>query len=334
VSAPTPLDGNSNDDELGEDHTAAAAALRAAFARLRPQGSDAWNFLAAFTHLGDRYGPYHPGASDLSRKLEADDQEPGGRSAAWKRRLLPGAGSAGSGARGATGGATAQAEFEQAMAQVVEAFRFLSARVRTLEERLEYEDRPVDGAAWLLPAPELGIWVEPIATHIVGATPGGDVVHGDCGEGALLGVLQKAGLTARGAEPRGAVALRALERGHAVSMAEVAEELATCAPASLGGLVLSGVVDRVPLHSLVSLLNRSRDALALGAPIVVVARDPNRSADQAGAVGRDLLRPQPLHAETWTVLLQRAGFVSVAPLAGGAERDAETRFALAAAAPA
>jgi hypothetical protein len=220
------------------------------------------------------------------------------------------------------------------MAQVVEAFRFLSARVRTLEERLEYEDRPVDGAAWLLPAPELGIWVEPIATHIVGATPGGDVVHGDCGEGALLGVLQKAGLTARGAEPRGAVALRALERGHAVSMAEVAEELATCAPASLGGLVLSGVVDRVPLHSLVSLLNRSRDALALGAPIVVVARDPNRSADQAGAVGRDLLRPQPLHAETWTVLLQRAGFVSVAPLAGGAERDAETRFALAAAAPA
>ena len=308
--------------------------MRAAFARLRPQGSDAWNFLAAFTHLGDRYGPYHPGASDLSRKLEADDEDPSGRAATWKRRLLQRAGSADSGARGATGGATAQAEFAQAMAQVVEAFRFLSARVRTLEERLGYEDRPVDGAAWLLPAPELGNWVEPVAAHIVGATPGRDVVHGDCGEGALLGVLQKAGLTARGAEPRGAVALKALERGHAVSMAEVAEELATCVPASLGGLVLSGVVDRVPIHSLVSLLDRSRHALALGAPIVVVASDPDRSPDQVGAVGRDVLRPQPLHAETWTVLLQRAGFVSVAPLAGGTEGDADVRFALAAAAPA
>jgi hypothetical protein len=117
-------------------------------------------------------------------------------------------------------------------------------------------------------------------------------------------------------------------------MAEVAEELATCAPSSLGGLVLSGVVDRVPLHSLVSLLDRSRQVLALGAPIVVVASDPDRSPDQVGAVARDLLRPEPLHAETWTVLLRRAGFVSVAPLAGGAEGDADVRFALVAAAPA
>jgi hypothetical protein len=334
VSAPTPLEGHANDHNgPGGDHAAAAAALRAAFLRLRPQGSDAWNFLAAFTHLGDRYGPYHPGASDLSRKLEADSEDPSGRAATWKRRLRQRTGSADPGVRGASGDATAQAEFEQAMAQVVEAFRFLSARVRTLEERLGYEDRPVDGAAWLLPAAELGNWVEPVAAHIVGATPGGDILHGDCGEGALLDVLQRAGLTARGAEPRGAVALKALERGHAVSMAEVAEELAPSAPASLGGLVLSGVIDRIPLHSLVSLLDRSRQALALGAPIVVVARDPEGSVGHVGAVGRDVLRPQPLHAETWTVLLQRAGFVSVAPLTGGADVDADVRFALAAAAP-
>ena len=48
------------------DQARAAEALREAFTRLAPQGSDAWNFLAAFTHLGDRYGPYHPGASALS----------------------------------------------------------------------------------------------------------------------------------------------------------------------------------------------------------------------------------------------------------------------------
>jgi hypothetical protein len=323
------------------------AALQAAFTRLRPQGSDAWNFLAAFTHLGDRYGPYHPGASDLSRKLEAEQAPATGRNGTWTRRVRQRAGMGGStgpagpagpvapveGRSGApAGGATTLSEFEQAMAQVVEAFRFLSARVRTLEERLDREDRPIEGAAWLVPAAELGTWVEPVAARLVDATPGGEVLHGDCGEGALLGVLAKAGLTARGVEPRGSVALKALEEGHAVSMSEVGDELATFAPASLGGVVLSGVVDRVPLHALVSLLQRSREALALGAPIIVVASDPERSFERGDAVARDLVHPRPLHADTWSVLLQRAGFVSVAPLAGGGDDDA--RFALSATAPA
>jgi hypothetical protein len=317
------------------DHAAAAAALREAFTRLQPQGSDAWNFLAAFTHLGDRYGPYQPGASDLSRSMAAQDAAPGGRAGTWKRRLRQVAGAdagRGAGDSAGTGGAATQGELDQAMAQVVEAFRFLSARVRTLEERLASEDRPVDGAAWLIPAAELGAWVDPVVAHIVGKTPGGAVVHGDCGEGALLSALEHAGLTARGAEPRGAVALGALERGRSVTITEVDDLVASCAPASLGGLVLSGVVDRLPLHALVSLLARSRHALALGAPIVIVASDPERSGALGDAVARDLLQPRPLHGETWTLLLQRAGFVSVAPLDGG--DHAEARFALSAAAPA
>ena len=58
-----------------DDQARAAEALHQAFTRLAPQGSDAWNFLAAFTHLGDRYGPYHPGASALSDALTAQDGE-------------------------------------------------------------------------------------------------------------------------------------------------------------------------------------------------------------------------------------------------------------------
>ena len=37
------------------------------------------------------------------------------------------------------------------MGHVVEAFRFLSAGVATLEARPAAADRPVDGAAWLVP---------------------------------------------------------------------------------------------------------------------------------------------------------------------------------------
>ena len=68
-------------------------------------------------------------------------------------------------------------ELEEAMGHVVEAFRFLSARVATLEARLAAQDRPVEGAAWLVPARELGDWVGPVAAHVLARTPGGDVVH-------------------------------------------------------------------------------------------------------------------------------------------------------------
>jgi glycosyltransferase involved in cell wall biosynthesis len=96
-------------------------------------------------------------------------------------------------------------------------------------------------------------------------------VHADCGEGALLEALLGRGARAHGVEPRGAVALRALERGRDVIIAEASEYLAGQAEGSLGGIVLSGVVDRLALHDLLPLLARCRQVLARGAPLVVVA---------------------------------------------------------------
>ena len=150
--------------------------------RLAPQGSDAWNFLAAFTHLGDRYGPYHPGASALSDALEAEGRGSGRRGGRLERLRRD------RGARPPEGDKT---ELEEAMGHVVEAFRFLSARVATLEARLAAQDRPVEGAAWLVPARELGPWAGPVAAHVSATTPGGDIVHADCGEGGLLDALRR-----------------------------------------------------------------------------------------------------------------------------------------------
>src|SRR5580692_9209030 len=93
----------------------AAQALRAAFARLAPQGSDAWNFLAAFTHLGDRYGPYHPGASALSDTLATERRAAGRRPGRLDRLRRD---------RPPRDPAGAPDELEEAMGHVVEAFRF------------------------------------------------------------------------------------------------------------------------------------------------------------------------------------------------------------------
>jgi hypothetical protein len=295
------------------DQIRAAAALHEAFARLAPQGSDAWNFLAAFTHLGDRYGPYHPGASALSDALGSPGRAEGRRTGPLDRlrprRDRP--------TRAAEGDKT---ELEEAMGHVVEAFRFLSARVETLEARLAAQDRPVEGAAWLVPARDLGALAGPVAAHVLARTPGGEIVHADCGDGDLLHVLTERGAPAHGVEPRGAVALRALEHGFSVTIAEASEHVASRPAGSTGGVVLSGVVDRLALHALLPLLAQCRRVLARGAPLVVIT-EPAAVAASRVAPASDLVDGRPLHEATWELVLDRAGFVEVAPLPEGTGQD-------------
>jgi hypothetical protein len=304
------------------DQIRAADALHQAFARLAPQGSDAWNFLAAFTHLGDRYGPYHPGASALSDAVASDRADV--RRTGPLDRLRPRRNPAGRAPEGE------KTDLEVAMGHVVEAFRFLSARVGTLEARLAAQDRPVDGAAWLAPARELGHLAGPVAAHILASTPGGVIIHADCGQGELLHALDEGGAESHGVEPRGAVALRAIEHGCSVTMAEASEYLASRAEGSAGGLVLSGVVDRLPLYALLPLLDQSRRALRRGAPLVLVSEDVATVAARQD-IAQDLVAGRPLHEATWELLLQRAGFVEVAPLPAGAQGDG--RIAWSAVAP-
>jgi hypothetical protein len=326
MSAGPPPAGAADGLEAGnptpEDQARAADALREAFTRLAPQGSDAWNFLAAFTHLGDRYGPYHPGASALSDSLSARDGEP--RRGGPLDRLRPRRERA-----GREPGAE-KTDLEEAMGHVVEAFRFLSARVETLEARIAAEDRPVDGAAWLVPARELGSLTGPVAAHVVARTPGGVIVHADCGHGELLRALRAQGAAAHGVEPRGALALQAIEHGGSVTIAEASEHLASQAEGSMGGVVLSGVVDRLALHSLLPLLAQSRRVLQRGAPLVVISEQV-AARESRDPPAQDLVDGRPLHEATWELLLQRAGFVEVAPLPDGGGHDG--RLALAAVAP-
>ena len=272
--------------------------------------------MGAFTHLGDRYGPYQPGTSDLADLLRA-------KSGSATRRSRRG--------RGQPVDTDAEkSEVEDAMTHVVEAFRFLHARVSSLEARLGTEDVPLDGAAWLAPARELEGWVEPLVSLITERTPGGDVLHADCGEGALLRALSQRGVPASGVEPRGGVALRALEHGSDVTISEAAEYLSGRPTGSLGGLVLSGVVDRLPLHAILPLLADSRRALAAGAPIVIVS-EPPASLPTDTSTATDMVDRAALHLETWELLLDRSGFGEVSPLPAGIGGD--ERFGVSATTP-
>jgi len=196
----------------------------------------------------------------------------------------------------------------------VEAFRFLAARVDALEESAARRRAPVDGPAWLLEPTDLDPWIVPVADWLADRAGRGPVVHAECGTGGLLSALTGAGATAEGIEPRGPSAWTAAERGQSVELGSVAERLAARASKSLGGLVLSGVVDRLAVEDVVALVVLAADRLAPGAPLVVVSARPEVVASGWPAVARDLLPGRPLHPETWELLLARSGLGPVSRL--------------------
>lgn len=313
-----------------------AAELGAAFRRLRPQGSDRWNFAAAFARLEERYGRPSP-AGDL----EAAGTDPGGeappaggpvgggeavpdrsrlhrladryvteRLEAWIADLATAA------ADRATAAALARehGSIAEGFDAAVEALRFLGARVERLEDAAGRRRDPVDAVGTLAPPPQLAAWTAPVVGWVRGARPPGPVLHGECGDGELVAALAAAGVAARGVEPRGAAAWRAADRGAAVHVGGVAELLASLPEGSLGGLVLSGVVDRAPLDELVALVGTATARLAPGAPLVVLGTWPEAAATAWSAAAGDLLPGRPLHPETWELLLARAGYADVGRL--------------------
>ena len=305
--------GESRDGEAGAPLTRARPGLRrpcARRSRLAPQGSDAWNFLAAFSIwviATVRTIPVRlrcPTRSRPSASREAATRAP---ARVRQGGIVPeGRPRAEDGSRGGDGPRRRGVPLP------------LSARVATLEARLASEDQPVDerrgssrrGSStrgWAL-WPHTCSPARPEATSCT-PTVGGRPPR--CARGT--------GTAAHGVEPRGAVALRALEGGCSVTIGEAFESGGSAG--SLGGIVLNGMVDRLPLHTLLPLLAQCRRTLAYGAPLVIVSElvgaGESREPPAADLVDGRPLRP----AATWELLLERSGFVEVAPLDGAAVQD-------------
>jgi hypothetical protein len=175
-----------------------------------------------------------------------------------------------------------------------------------VHEELERLEPSVDPAGWADLAVE----------RLAGAT--GRVLHAEAGAGALLTALVAAGIDAYGVEPRRHLADQAVAGGHDVRPDGALAHLRTLPPGALGGLVLSGCVDRLPLSSLLELADLAGSRLAAGGVLVIVGATPNGWADAAPVEESDLAPGRPLHAATWQRLLVERGFGSVEVAAGAA----------------
>ncbi|MGH9081731.1 MAG: hypothetical protein ACRDWN_00155, partial [Acidimicrobiales bacterium] len=218
--------------------------LGAAFRRLRPQGGHRWNFGGAFRQLetvvrrGVRLAG--DGAGGNGTAPDGRDETPRTQLDRAVARVVAGRldGAARRVVRETVG--PPLADVHEALDATTEAFRFLSARIDALEDATARRRMPVDGMAWLVPAPDLAPWTERVVGWLSPAAGHGEVLVGECGDGALPGALAAAGLRVRAAEPRGTVAWGAAARGVEVHVGPVGELLASQPSGSVGGLVLAG----------------------------------------------------------------------------------------------
>ncbi|HUY63498.1 MAG TPA: methionine biosynthesis protein MetW [Acidimicrobiales bacterium] len=213
----------------------------------------------------------------------------------------------------------AEAWFVRYVVSQLNHFASSSMRVlHLLDERLS----DVEGDVSLLTPPalpeeeELAPGADPIPyaerlTEVLGAGPGGRVLHAECGDGSLLGALGQAAVDAYGIDPGTAAADRAVAAGFDVRRDEVAGHLGALGTDRLGGLVLSAVVDRASMAERRRLLRLAELTLVPGGLLAVVGIEPDAWLATVGPVVADLAPGRPLHAETWVHLVGRLGFTDV-----------------------
>lgn len=186
------------------------------------------------------------------------------------------------------------------------AIHSVMGRLYLLEERIQavLPDDPVD-LGWKS-EPSLGL--AHLAPSIASALEGVStrVLHAECGDGWLLRSLAAQGLDAYGVDPRPELVAPLAAEGLDAWDEPVYGHLRSVRASSLGAVVLSGLVDRVPLERKRQVLAAAAAALAPGGRLVVASVGPEGWGSMP-VVETDLAPGRPLHHQTWAVLMEAAG---------------------------
>jgi len=159
----------------------------------------------------------------------------------------------------------------------------------------------------------------PIVGELFADAPG-RVLVGECQAGGLVRAIVERGADAYGVEPSAALADEAGAAGLEVREAEVLDHLRLVPSDGLGGIVLTGCVDRLDLGAQLAVLDHAHRVLASGGVVVIVTQVATPVTSAAARTIADLAPGRPLHPETWAHLLGTNGFEGVKVLPGRATR--------------
>jgi O-antigen chain-terminating methyltransferase len=128
-----------------------------------------------------------------------------------------------------------------------------------------------------------------------------------CGRGEFLGLLREARIAARGVDADADMVAYARGEGLDVEQADALEHLAGLDDGSLGGVFLAQVVEHLPPHALVRLLELAHAKLRPGGVLVAETINPLSPLALRNYFA-DLTHAQPLVPETLEQLARHAGF--------------------------
>ncbi len=183
---------------------------------------------------------------------------------------------------------------------ITKAMRKLSSRVDAIDElRIGEEDLSA------LPVPARDVHWDSAVVDTFRSVEG-RVLHGRCATGDLVDQLVSAGVDAYGVDPASALIATGTGGDAALDLRPDDERahMRTLAAGALGGLVISGSVDVLPVGAQIDLVDLAAIAVAPGATIVVITANPGTQSP----VITDLAPGKPLHMETWAYLLADRGF--------------------------
>jgi hypothetical protein len=185
---------------------------------------------------------------------------------------------------------------------ITRAVRLLGVRVDALERvTVHAADRTLREVHERRAGPDLSAWSELVVAELSIAS--GRVLHTECGNGALLTPLSEAGADVYGVEPVERLVVAASQAGLDVRADDAIEHLRALPDGSLGGLILSGATDALPLGDVLELADRAGMVVKPGGTTIVISAGP-----PSDPIIADLSPGRPLHAETWVHLLSGRGY--------------------------
>lgn len=212
------------------------------------------------------------------------------------------------------------------VAQQVSAFAHASTRaLRILGERVDrIEAGRSDGPGAALaadvlaasPPVDLSAFI-PSIEQILGDLPG-RIVHADAGAGVAVDALKAMGRDVYAVEPVDRLGLELSARDVEVRIDHALDHLSVLPEGALGGLLLSGCVDRLPRGSQLELARLAADRVTPEGWVVIVGTHPAQWEPTQPLLA-DLGAGRPLHGETWAFLLEQHGLVNVSHTAVGGQ---------------
>src|SRR5438270_3097139 len=193
------------------------------------------------------------------------------------------------------------------MARQISAFDHTAVvALRQLHDRLERLEKDqasyVPAASVRRTPPDPTEWVELVGDRLQETR--GRVLHAECGAGMLVAALARRGLDVYGVDPRADLALAAADAGFDVRPDEVEDHFSVIGDGELAAVVLSGVVDSMPLRRQLALADAAARSVAAGGRVLILSVDPRTWFAQGPAVDVDLAPGCPLRAETWRYVFE------------------------------